>query len=184
MDAGEGRTRKISLALADTTARAQVPARDEEAGDPQMPALLLLRLPRAALARRDAIVRLADSPLERSLFAFKCDELAFARALLERHPNWWLYRTNQRAFAGDFVAVDVSPPRREGRRVLALELKRGQRVRGIRLANAKGVVRELADEGVVVADASVDSLVGDARAVLDAIATPRRRTRTIRASGP
>lgn len=144
---------------------------------------LLLRLPRASVARRDAITRLAENEIERSLFAFKCDELAFARALLERRPNYWLYRTSQRAFAGDFVAVDVSPPRREGRRVLALELKRGQRVRAITLANAEAVVRALAERGVVGADAEVHSLVGDARAILEAI-TPRRRRRWLRASGP
>jgi hypothetical protein len=144
---------------------------------------LLLRLPRAALGRRDAIVRLAQNEIERSLFAFKCDELAFARALLERRPNFWLYRTSQRAYAGDFVAVDVSSPRRDRRSVVALELKRGQRVRPIALANAKAVVRALAEQGVVDADALIDSIVGDANAVLDAIATPRRRTRS-RARAP
>lgn len=149
-----------------------------------MPANLLLRLPRAALARRDAITRLAENEIERSLFAFKCDELAFARALLERHPNWWLYRTSQRAFAGDFVAVDLSP-RRDRRSVFALELKRGQRVRPITLPNADAgaVVRALAERGVIDVDAPVESLVGDAGAILEAI-TPRRRTRSTRASGP
>ena len=131
---------------------------------------LLLRLPRASVARRDAITRLVENEIERSLFAFKCDELAFARALLERRPNYWLYRTSQRAFAGDFVAVDVSPPRREGRRVLALELKRGRRVRPIALANAKAVVRALAEGGVVDVDAEVRSLVGDARDLLAVLA--------------
>lgn len=131
---------------------------------------LLLRLPRSLVARRDAITRLASNEIERSLFAFKCDELAFARALLERRPNYWLYRTSQRAFAGDFVAVDLSSPRREGRRVLALELKRGQRVRPIALSNAKAVVSALAERGVVDADAEVHSVVGDANAVLDVIA--------------
>lgn len=130
-----------------------------------MPALLL-RLPRAALARRDAIVHLADNAIERSLFAFKCDELAFARALLERRPNFWLYRTSQRAFAGDFVAVDLSSSRPARRRVLALELKRGQRVRPIALANAGAVVLALAREGVVDAGAPLESVVGDAGSVL------------------
>jgi hypothetical protein len=143
---------------------------------------LLLRLPRAALARRDAIVLLADDAIARSNFAFKCDELGFARALLERHPNWWLYRTNQRAFAGDFVAVDLSSPRRERRPVFALELKRGERVRTIQLANVRAVVRALADAGVVAANVSCESLVGDSNAVLAAI-TPPRRTSS-RAGGP
>jgi hypothetical protein len=141
-----------------------------------MPAFpLLLRLPRSLLARRDAIARLAENEIERSLFAFKCDELAFARALLERRPNYWLYRTSQRAFAGDFVAVDVSSPRREGRRVLALELKRGQRVRPIALANAKAVVCALAASGVVDIDAPLHALIGDAHAMLDVVATHLRQ---------
>jgi hypothetical protein len=127
---------------------------------------LLLRLPRAALARRDAITRLAQNEIERSLFAFRCDELAFARALLERRPNYWLYRTSQRAFAGDFAAVDVSSPQRNRRRVLALELKRGQRVRSIAIANAQAVVRALAEAGVVDESAPVETIAGDSRAVL------------------
>ena len=141
---------------------------------------LLLRLPRSSIARRDAITRLAENEIERSLFAFKCDELAFARALLERRPNYWLYRTSQRAFAGDFVAVDLSSPRREGRRVLALELKRGQRVRPIALSNAKAVVCALAERGVVDVDAEVRSLVGDANAVLEEITQPRRTSNRVR----
>ena len=127
---------------------------------------LVLRLPRAALARRDVVTRLAQNEIERSLFAFKCDELAFARALLERRPNYWLYRTSQRAFAGDFALVDLSSPRRDRRRVLALELKRGERVRPIAIANARGVVRALADAGVVDPSAPLETLAGDARAVL------------------
>jgi hypothetical protein len=131
-----------------------------------MPPSLLLRLPRAALARRDAIVRLADNEIERSLFAFKCDELAFARTLLERHPNYWLYRTSQRAFAGDFAIVDLSSPRRDRRRVLAVELKRGERVRRISIRNAGAVVRALADAGVVDSRAPIATIAGDARCVL------------------
>jgi hypothetical protein len=44
---------------------------------------LVLRLPRAALARRDVVTRLAENEIARSLFAFECDELAFARAVLD-----------------------------------------------------------------------------------------------------
>jgi hypothetical protein len=139
---------------------------------------LLLRLPRAALARRDVVTRLARNDIERSLFAFKCDELTFARALLARRTNYWLYRTSQRAFAGDFAVVDLSVPRRKERRVLALELKRGEPLRvaacrSVQLANAPSVVRALADEGVVDPDASVHALVGDAAAVLTHLARAR-----------
>lgn len=137
-----------------------------------MQAALVLRLPRAALARRDAVARLAPGTIERSVFAFKCDELSFARALLERRTNLWLYRTNQRAFAGDFVVVDVSSPRRASRRLVALELKRGERLRAVRptaiqLQNTPVVVRALADAGVVHEGCRVDALQGDAGALLE-----------------
>src|SRR5690349_3063427 len=87
---------------------------------------LVLRLPRSALVRRDAVARLSATWQARSLFAFKCDELAFARALLARRTNLWLYRTSQRAFAGDFIVVDVSSPpsRVDSRRAFVIELKR------------------------------------------------------------
>jgi hypothetical protein len=137
-----------------------------------MQAALLLRLPRAALARRDAVQRLTNAAAERSVFAFKCDELSFARALLERRPNLWLYRTSQRAFAGDFVAVDVSSPRRASRRLFALELKRGERLRAVRttaiqLQNTPIVIRALAAAGVVDEGCRVDALQGDAGALLE-----------------
>src|SRR5688500_7667589 len=92
-------------------------------------ACLLLRLPRAWLARRDIVDRLASTRIEQSLFALKCDELAFARALLARRSNLWLYRTSQRAFAGDFLIVDLSHPSPSSRSVVVTELKRGERVR-------------------------------------------------------
>jgi len=90
---------------------------------------LVLRLPRAALARRDAVDRLAATWQARKLFAFKCDELDFARALLARRTNLWLYRTSQRAFAGDFIVVDLSSPSAEARTVHLIELKRGEPLR-------------------------------------------------------
>lgn len=143
-----------------------------------MQAALLLRLPRAALARRDAVDRLAAGRHDRSVFAFKCDELSFARALAERRTNLWLYRTSQRAFAGDFVVVDVSSPRRALRRVFALELKRGERLRAVRttsiqMQNTPIVVRALAEAGVVEEGCPVLALQGDAGALLDRLT--RRR---------
>lgn len=133
---------------------------------------LVLRLPRAALARRDAVARLATDAASRSVFAFKCDELSFARTLLERRSNLWLYRTSQRAFAGDFVVVDVSSPRRASRRVVALELKKGERLRFVRptsiqLHNAPIVARALAETGVVEEGCAVDAAQGDASALLE-----------------
>ncbi|MBX3207163.1 MAG: hypothetical protein KF764_19100 [Labilithrix sp.] len=132
---------------------------------------LVLRLPRAALGRRDVVARLAATWQARSLFAFKCDELAFARALLARRTNLWLYRTSQRAFAGDFIAVDVSSPAAASRPISVIELKRGEPVRvglpsSVQLRNAPAALRELAGTGVVSEGASVRAITGDAAAVL------------------
>jgi hypothetical protein len=138
---------------------------------------LVLRIPRAALARRDAVDRLSATWQGRSLFAFKCDELAFARTLLARRTNLWLYRTSQRAFAGDFLVVDVSTPpaRTDRRRVVVVELKRGDPLRvalptAVQLRNAPAAVRELAVAGVVAADCDVSAVTGDAGAVLEYLA--------------
>jgi len=133
---------------------------------------LLLRLPRAALARRDAVARLSATWQGRSLFAFKCDELAFARALLHRRTNLWLYRTSQRAFAGDFLVVDVSPAQASRRPIVVVELKRGDPLRvtvptAVQLRNTPAAVRELADRGVVTEDCDVRAVIGNAGAVLD-----------------
>ncbi|MBX3264713.1 MAG: hypothetical protein KIS78_27245 [Labilithrix sp.] len=132
---------------------------------------LVLRLTRAALERRDAVARLAASWQARSLFAFKCDELAFARALLARRTNLWLYRTSQRAFAGDFIVVDVSSPVAASRPIRVLELKRGAPARvgpptSVQLRNAPAALRELARTGVVSEDAPVRAITGDAAAIL------------------
>jgi hypothetical protein len=132
---------------------------------------LLLRLPRAALARRDAVERLAPSHVARSLFALHGDELAFARALLARRSDLWLYRTSQRAFAGDFVVVAMSSPCRASRAVFVAELKRGERLRvgapsSVQLRNAGLAVRELVASGIVGDGCAPRGVVGDALAVL------------------
>jgi hypothetical protein len=133
---------------------------------------LVLRLPRAALSRRDAVARLSSTWQARSLFAFKCDELEFARALLERRTNLWLYRTSQRAFAGDFIVVDVSSPKAAARLISIVELKRGGSVRvgtpsSVQLRNAPAALRELAGKGVVSDEAPVRAITGDASRVLE-----------------
>jgi len=52
-------------------------------------------------------------------------EREFARSLLETKTNWWLFRSHQSAFAGDFVVVDLSERRPERRRIWVVELKAG-----------------------------------------------------------
>jgi hypothetical protein len=138
---------------------------------------LTLRLPRSALSRRDAITRLAATWQAKKLFAFKCDELEFARALLQRRTNLWLYRTSQRAFAGDFIVVDVSSPKPATRTVSFIELKTLQPVKvvestlptSVQLRNAPAALRELAGTGVIEDGEEhprVRAIIGDRREVL------------------
>ena len=106
-------------------------------------------------------------------FAFKNDELPFARRVERYKTNLWLYRTNQRRLCGDFVAVDMSEPRRRRRRVWVLELKRGARLRlggggaGNQLVNAAKAVAAVArTDGNIVPDAQHELVSGDGAAVL------------------
>lgn len=141
---------------------------------------LLLKLPRRSLARRDAVrtlvgrldLRVSSRAQLASAFAFKDGELAFARALVER-TNLWLYRVNQRAFGGDFLVVDLSSPALDRRPVIALDLKRGGRVRegrpGIQMQRTDRAVAALAALGLVAPSCIPVHLVGDARWVLAAM---------------
>lgn len=139
-----------------------------------------IRLSPRALARRDAIER-ASHALRRArgcdpgevlhAFAFKCDELGFARALLDRHPRYWLFRTHQQRRCGDFAAVDMSPPDPARRVLRVLELKRAEPVRvgrgGLQLAHADTLREALAAEtGVVCDGALVERATGDMRELL------------------
>lgn len=106
------------------------------------------------------------------MFAFKDDELAFARALAER-TQLWLFRANQRAFAGDFLVVDVSSPSAEHRPAIVLDLKRGGRLRegrrGIQMGRTDRALAVLSARGVVAPSCVPVYLVGDAREVLASI---------------
>ena len=139
---------------------------------------LLLPLPRAELARADVVARLVahhDGVKKHarhdvaSAFAFKDAELAFARALTAR-TNLWLWRVHQRAFSGDFVVVDVSPPSPALRPVLVVDLKRGHRVRegrpGVQMKHAARAVALLAHDAIVGDEATPLYVVGDAWEVL------------------
>lgn len=144
---------------------------------------LSIRLSRRAVARRDAFfarvlgaVRPAPADAARAVhaFALKNDEESFARALLERHSRLWLYRGNQRAFCGDFVAVDMSSPRPSSRRAFVLELKRGAVLRcggggaGVQLVHAERAVRDPASVGAVLGEeAPWEMVCGDGERILD-----------------
>lgn len=104
-------------------------------------------------------------------FGFKCDELEFAREVLEAHPRLWLYRTHQQRRCGDFAVVDMSSPDPSRRAVRVVELKRAEPLRvdrgaGLQLTNVDAVRALLSTEaGVVGERAAVERAIGDARLV-------------------
>lgn len=133
--------------------------------------LALLRRGELALARA-AAPRRADLGAVRRALACSGPELRFARALLGRKANLWLLRTDQRAFGGDFVVIDVSPPRVADRAALVLELKRGEQVRRAgatrhQVQNASAVLAAAARAtGAISPGAPYEVLFGDPDALL------------------
>lgn len=101
-------------------------------------------------------------------------ERDFALELLREKTNFWLYRCNQRCFCGDFVVVDMSPPRVAARRARVIELKQGLPLAaaagGIQLANHRLALDEIAGrDGVLAAGCPAELLLGDPAAVLRAL---------------
>ena len=110
-------------------------------------------------------------------FALSSRERAFALELLRRKPNYRLYRCHQGAFCGDFALVDMSSPVPSRRRLLAIELKLGARLRlgttGIQLARFPAAAEELAvRDGVVSAGAWWTPVTGSKEAVLAWLVDP------------
>ena len=81
--------------------------------------------PWALLLAKEEGFSLATASLLSERYALKSDEKPFVRELLSRKRNLWVYRCDQRRFAGDFVVVDMSEPRPERRQVVVLDLKMG-----------------------------------------------------------
>ena len=157
---------------------------------PRLP--LTIKLTRSAVARRDLFCELvqkitkpsqAEAAFAFHAFAFKADEHAFARELLSRRTEIWLFRANQRAFCGDFLAVDMSNPRRARRRAYVIELKRGMPVRigggavGLQLQNADRAVKALARErGLLGDEATCVTVSGDGAGIIGMFTSPRPTT--------
>jgi hypothetical protein len=115
--------------------------------------------------------RVARSVL--AAYAFRNDEGLFARELLTRATQMWLFRSNQRRFCGDFVVVDMSSPIAESRRAWVIDLKRGAPLKlggggaGVQLVNAPTVLAEIAHRtGVLSGSPRAEKVTGDRRAVL------------------
>lgn len=142
---------------------------------------LALRLRRDVLSRRDAVaitvvraLRPSSAELARAVypFAFKSDEHAFARALVARRTQIWVFRSNQQAFCGDFVLVDVSAPDPSRRRAWVVDLKRGADLRvggggaGVQLQRAPQAIAEVARAGVLGHAPAWTAVTGDRRGLL------------------
>ena len=103
-------------------------------------------------------------------FEMRSHERAFVKTVLSRRSHLWLFRTNQRRSCGDFIAIDMSSPRRAARCAYVMELKMGRRlvVGGGRLQCAQyaAAVDELAARGILEERPHVELLYGDGAVVL------------------
>ena len=144
---------------------------------------ITIRVVRKTVQRADGLVRSLKGKRRRidaalfHCFAFKADELPFAQRLLARHARIWLFRCNQRAFAGDFIAIDMSSRRVPKRRAWCLDLKLGAPVKvggggaGNSFIQVQAAVAEIARErGVLMPDHELVRVTGDGRALVDLFA--------------
>jgi hypothetical protein len=106
-------------------------------------------------------------------FAFKSDEGLFARQLLARRSQLWLFRSHQRRFCGDFVVVDMSSPVAARRRSWIVDLKLGAPLKlggggaGVQLKNADRAVAEIVREtGALEPPSRPERVTGSRREVL------------------
>lgn len=136
----------------------------------------VLRLPLRAVLTRCGLARYVAHTLRPracelaevvASYAFCNDERDFARAILERHTQLWVWRSRQSMACGDFVIVDVSSPDVARRHAYALELKQGRPVThgaggaGWQLRNVDAALDELIRRGVLGPEPVVTRLAGD-----------------------
>ncbi len=147
---------------------------------------LTLRLPFAMVDRHLRMEQILAADPSRSwaqslpllaVFALRRPEKRFARRLLQRKRNLWLFRCNQRGFCGDFIVVDLSAELPRLRSVVVIELKVGAGLRfdgagaGNQLQRVEAAVTELVEaKGVITKDTPVTLACGDGDKVLDWIA--------------
>lgn len=144
------------------------------------PTPVLLRLPFWLVDQGFRLERVLASDLDLSWsqcyallirFELSGPEKSFAKAILRRKRNIWLYRCHQGAFAGDFALVDMSPSSPRYRKVFVVELKSGETLHfgekgaGKQLANASLIVDDLREQGV--ADELGELIIGGESQVLD-----------------
>nr|BDT36084.1 hypothetical protein MFMH1_57530 [Myxococcus sp. MH1] len=106
--------------------------------------------PWALLLVKEEGYPLSTAALLSERYALKSNEKPFVKALLERKRNLWVFRCDQRRFAGDFVVVDMAEPRPARRQVVVLDLKMGAPLvlggggAGVQLAHARDAVEGVA----------------------------------------
>lgn len=129
--------------------------------------------PWALLLAKEQGYSLATAALLAERYALKSDEKPFVRELLIRKRNLWVFRCDQRRFAGDFVVVDMSDPRPARRQVVVLDLKMGAPLvlggggAGVQLTNAQLAVDGVAErQGVLAPGTPYTLATGDKDAML------------------
>lgn len=104
-------------------------------------------------------------------FELSSNELRFAREILKRKRNLWLFRCHQQSFTGDFAVVDMSCPWFSRRRAYLLELKLGEEIKsggrgaGGQMVNAHLVREEF--QRLEIAGDLTELYCGDGLAMLD-----------------
>ncbi|MBZ4419120.1 hypothetical protein [Myxococcus sp. RHSTA-1-4] len=140
--------------------------------------------PWALLLAKEEGFSLATASLLSERYALKSDEKPFVRELLSRTRNLWVFRCDQRRFAGDFVVVDMSEPRPERRRVVVLDLKMGAPLvlggggAGVQLTHAQLAVDGVAArQGLISPGTPYVLATGDKAVMLDFLRSGRRHAR-------
>lgn len=100
-------------------------------------------------------------------FALCNDEKYFAKELLRRKKNLWLFRTNQQHFCGDFFIINMSASSPTKRKIYALDLKMGSPLKlggggaGIQFRNIQQGVDEIAHKfGIIEPSSTITRLTG------------------------
>lgn len=140
--------------------------------------------PWALLLAKEEGFPLSAASLLSERYALKSDEKPFVRELLSRKRNLWVFRCDQRRFAGDFVVVDMSEPRPERRRVVVLDLKMGAPLvlggggAGVQLTNARLAVDGVAArKGLIASGVPYELATGDKDAVITFLRSRRHQGR-------
>lgn len=122
--------------------------------------MLMLPIPHRMAKYRDPlslILRTTPKTFQ-SLFALASQEARFCRAMLQTRTNWWVFRCNQKIFAGDFVLLDMSSARPEKRYVMVVELKSNRRLcarKGHQLQHSQQVLDILIEQNLMTENNSI-----------------------------